>query len=185
MTASPPPTTPPAAPVAPTIRKVEALRPNSKSVNMLVKVVSVGAPKEIPSKMGGPARNVTEAIVGDETGTVIMSLWDDQSSDVTDGQLIGISNGYVTLVRGHMRLNVGRYGTKGKAEGSIENVRTDVDVSAKEYPMPERRRRFTPSGYGSAYGGSWDDISVSRERYGDRNRTGGGGTGGTRERKRW
>jgi len=132
------------------ITKVKDLTPQSNKVNVLVKVTGVGAPKEIPSRFGGEAKKVAEATVGDETGIVILSLWQDQIGSVQEGDVLSIENGYVSLVQGHMRLNVGKYGKMTKSDKDIPNVNSEVNVSATEHE--QERRQFRPR-YGGGFGG--------------------------------
>ena len=123
--------------------KVKDLTPASKQVNVLVKVVGLSEEREITSKFG-EARKLVEATVGDETGTVLMTLWNDQIGQVSKDETLLIDNGYVTLVRGHIRLNVGKYGTMAKSDQTIDTVNTALDVSAVEY---EREPRYRSGGY--------------------------------------
>jgi replication factor A1 len=153
--------------------KVKDLTPECKQVNVLAKVVSVGEAREIPSKFG-KARTVAEATVGDETATVVLSLWQDQIGSVVKDDVIMVDNGFVSLVRGKMRLNVGKYGKLSKSEQPIETVNAEVDMSAKEYPQESRpfRRDF---------GGRGRD----RDRgFGDRDRGGGGFGDRDREKRK-
>src|SRR3989475_12203481 len=92
----------------------------------------------------GEARNLVDATVGDEPGTVLLTLWNDQIGNVHKDETLLIDNGYVTLVRGHIRLNVGKYGTMTKSDQAIETVNTALDVSAVEY---EREPRYRSGGY--------------------------------------
>ncbi len=123
------------------ITKVKDLTPKSNKVNVLVKVMGVGEPKEIPDRFGGEARKVAEARAGDETGTILLSLWQDQIGSVKEGDVLSIENGYVSLVRGHMHLNVGKYGKMTKSDKEIPNVNTEIDVSAAEQEPGEFRPR--------------------------------------------
>ena len=136
--------------------KVKDLTPQSRRVNVVVKVMSIGAPKEIPNRFGGESKKVAEARVGDETGTVILSLWQEQIGSVSEGNVLSIENGYVSLVQGHMRLNIGKYGKMTKIEKDIPTINTEVDLSAAEHE--QERRSFRPrfsGGYQSRgqYGG--------------------------------
>ncbi|MEA1904594.1 MAG: single-stranded DNA-binding protein [Candidatus Hadarchaeota archaeon] len=140
------------------ITKVKDLTPRSNKVNVLVKVTGIGEPKEIPSRYGGETKKVAEAKVGDETGTIILSLWQDQIGSVSEGDVLSIDNGYVSLVRGHMHLNVGKYGKMTKSDKDIPNVNTEVDVSAAE----QQRGEFRPRSGGGFRGGYRDR---SRRRY--------------------
>ncbi len=117
------------------ITKIKDLKPDAKRVNVLAKVMSKSEPKEITTRYG-EIKHVTEAVVGDETGVVTMSLWDEQADLVEEGEIIYVDNGYISLVRGHMRLNVGKYGNIKKSEESVDEVNEELDMSAQEH---ERR----------------------------------------------
>lgn len=136
--------------------KVKDLTPHSKQVNVVAKCLSVGEAREIPSKFG-PTRRVAEAVVGDETATIILSLWENQIGTVNADDVIFVDNGFVSLVRGHMRLNSGKYGSISRSDRDIPTVETSQDMSAKEYAQERRfgheggRRDF--GGRGGGYGG--------------------------------
>ena len=133
--------------------KIKDLTPESRSANVLAKVVSVGEPKEIQTRFGED-KSVTEVYIGDETGKIILSLWGDQAGQATDGQTLYIDNGYISLVRGHMRLNVGKYGTLKVGEEEISEVNDEVDMSEKEYENTFRGPRRTGGGGNFRRGGS-------------------------------
>ena len=151
------------------LTKVKDLTPESKQVNVLAKVVGLSEEREITSRFG-EARKLVEATVGDETGTVFLTLWNDQISQVAKDETILIDNGYVSLVRGHIRLNVGKYGSFAKAETPIETVNTALDVSAVEY---EREPRYRSGGYGGQREGGGRQFEFGT----------GGGRGGNREHR--
>jgi replication factor A1 len=154
--------------------KVKDLTPESKNVNTIVKVVSAGEERSIASKFGGE-RRLKEFTVGDESGSVVMTLWEDQVNLANEGDSISIENGYISLVRGNMRLNIGKYGKFAKAKDPITTVNTENNVSAKEYPTPERRGR-AGTGF-TRYGGLSDYYPRSG---GSGGGAGGGGGGGGR-----
>ena len=113
--------------------KVKDLTPETKSVNVTVKVVSIGEPEAVPAR-GGGVRHVTEATVGDETASIIMSLWEKQG----EGIVLWIENGYVSLVRGHMRLNVGKYGQMSPSDTAIAEVNTEENLSDADHATARR-----------------------------------------------
>ncbi len=129
------------------VTKIKDLSPESKRVNVLGKVTSVGETKEIQTRYG-ESRKLTEVVIGDETGLITLTLWGDQSNDISQGDTLYIDNGYVTLVRGHMRLNVGKYGSIKKSEEKLETVNTENDLSAQEHQQEFRsdRRSFGRGG---------------------------------------
>ncbi len=143
-----------------TLTKVRDLTPSSKQVNVHAKVMNVGEAKEVMGKYGDP-RKVAEAVIGDDTATITLSLWNEQIGSIAKDDVVLIDNGYVSLVRGHMRLNVGRYGSMTKSNDPIGDINTTLDMSQQEF---ESERRS----YGGGYRGGG----------GDRGSGGGGGGGG-------
>ena len=158
--------------------KVGELTPASKAVNVTAKVVSKSEIRDVPMGRDGSAHRVCDALIGDETGSVYLTLWDDNIEKVNDGDTVRVENGYVTLFKGNMRLNIGKYGKLEAAkEAFAGEVNTENNVSSKTY---EQERR--PFGRGRGYGGGGGG-------YGGRDRRGGGGfrdrrgSGGYRDRR--
>ncbi len=157
-------------PRTPVDAKVGELTPQSRAVNVLAKVVSKTEVRDIATGKDGQPHKVSDALVGDETGCIYLTLWDDNIEKASDGDTVLVKNGYVNLFRGNMRLNVGRYGTMEMAEQAIEGeVNTENNVSNQVYEMPRRgfrgggRRDFGRGGYGG-YGGSRDRRGGYRPR---------------------
>jgi replication factor A1 len=150
--------------------KVGELTPRSRAVNVTAKVVSKSEIRDIPMGRDGSAHKVCDALVGDETGSVYLTLWDDNIEKVNEDDTLRIENGYVTLFKGNMRLNIGKYGKMAIAEEPLEcEVNTENNVSSKTYEQ-ERRPFRRGGGYGGGRSGG----------YGGRDRR--GGSGGYRPR---
>jgi replication factor A1 len=142
--------------------KVETLTPNSRGVNTIVKVVSKGEVRSVTGR-DYSVRRVADALVGDETGSIYMTLWDDKIDAIAEEATLQITNGYINLFRGNMRLNIGKYGSYEVMEESpIAEVNTENNLSDKKYEQERRFRR--PYRQSGGYGG----------------RRGGGGYGGGR-----
>ncbi|NIR87023.1 hypothetical protein GWO13_05390 [Candidatus Bathyarchaeota archaeon] len=124
--------------------KVESLTPDSREVNTVVKVVSKSEVRNVTGRDYSMHR-VADALVGDETGCLFLTLWDDNIDKVEEGAALRITNGYVNLFRGNMRLNIGRYGSFEVLEKSpISEVNTEKNLSDKRY----ERRRYRRPRYG-------------------------------------
>ena len=122
--------------------KVGELNLNSRQVYTIVKVVSKTEPRDVVSRIDQSPHRVAEALIGDETGSVYLTLWDDAIDDIEDEQTLHIKNGYVNLFRGSMRLNLGRYGSYEVLEESpIEEVNLDNNLSNQQYEQPRRYTR--------------------------------------------
>jgi replication factor A1 len=135
--------------------KVGELTPNSKAVNVTAKVVSKSEVRDVASGRDGAPHRVCDALIGDETGCIYLTLWDDNIDKVNIEETIRIGNGYVNLFRGNMRLNVGRAGTLEVAkEPFAGEVNTQNNMSEKTYEQqyrPYRGSRGYRSGYGRRY----------------------------------
>jgi replication factor A1 len=137
--------------------KVETLTPNSRGVNTIVKVVSKGEVRSVTGR-DYSVRRVTDALVGDETASLYMTLWDDKIDAINEGDTLRITNGYINLFRGNMRINVGKYGSYEILEDSpIEEVNTETNLSDKRYEQQRRYRRpyRRSGGYGGRSGGGY------------------------------
>jgi len=128
--------------------KVGNLNPRSRRVSLTAKIVSTSPLREVVSRRDGSAHKVGEFLIGDETGVVFLTLWDADIEKVKEGDTVEIGNGYVTLFRGQMRLNIGKFGTLEISKTSIEEVNQENNLSEKTY---EQERSV--GGYGSQRGG--------------------------------
>jgi len=90
--------------------KIKELRDGMRRVNLVAKVLEISEPREVVSRFSGQVFRVANAVIGDETGTIKLSLWNEQIEQVKVNDTIKIENGYIKSFRGEPQLNVGRYG---------------------------------------------------------------------------
>lgn len=119
--------------------KVEGLSPSSRGVDVRVKIVSKGAPRETVSRTDGTTHRVADILVGDETGCIYLTAWDENIERINEGETIEVKNGYVSLFRGSMRLNIGRRGSFEISEEKITEPNTENNLSDRQF---EEERRF-------------------------------------------
>ena len=132
--------------------KVEKLTPNSREVNTIVKVVSKSQVRNVTGR-DYSIRRVADALVGDETGCVYLTLWEDNIDKINEEATVRITNGYVNLFRGNMRLNIGRYGSfELLDESPITEVNTENNLSDKRYEQERRYRSYRQPRYGERRG---------------------------------
>ncbi|MHA1481266.1 MAG: hypothetical protein ACTSQZ_07580, partial [Candidatus Thorarchaeota archaeon] len=85
------------------------------------------------------------------------------------------------LFKGNLRLNIGRYGEISDAEEEIEEINSEVDMSAEEHEREYRPRRSYGGGGGGGGGYGGDRRGGGGGGYGGggggRDRRGGGGGG--------
>ena len=128
--------------------KVEKLDPNSREINIVVKVVSKSEVRNVTGRDYSVHR-VADALVGDETGCVVLTLWDENIDKINEEATLRVTNGYVNLFRGNMRLNIGRYGSYQILEETpITEVNTENNLSEKRYEQERRYRQYRRPRYG-------------------------------------
>jgi replication factor A1 len=88
--------------------KIKDVKPGMNGVNLTVRVVSVSGPRKVSTKYGEAF--VAQAVVEDETGTIVLNLWRDQVNLVKPGDLIKIENAFAKEFRGKIELSIGRNG---------------------------------------------------------------------------
>jgi replication factor A1 len=135
--------------------KVGNLNSYSRRVYTVVKVMSKTEAREVTSRRDMSTHRVAEALVGDETGSVYLTLWDDVLDAVEEGQVLNIKDAYINLFRGSMRLNLGRYGSyEVLDEAPFEEVNLDNNLSSRVFEQQQR-----------GYGRDRDRYGRSRRRY--------------------
>lgn len=90
--------------------KIKELKNGMRRINLVAKVLEISEPREVVSKFDGRVYRVADAIIGDDTGTIKLSLWNEQIELVKVNDTIKIENGYVRTFRGEIQLNVGKFG---------------------------------------------------------------------------
>ncbi|RLI48965.1 MAG: hypothetical protein DRO73_07760 [Candidatus Thorarchaeota archaeon] len=77
---------------------------------IVVRVISVAPPRMISTRSGRKTQ-LTEVLVGDETGTAVLSLWGfGSASSLSAGKVIRIIDGWAKEWQGKMQLSLGRSG---------------------------------------------------------------------------
>ena len=77
---------------------------------IVVRVISVAPPRMISTRSGRKTQ-LTEVLVGDETGTAVLSLWGfGSASSLSAGKVIRIIDGWAKEWQGKMQLSLGRLG---------------------------------------------------------------------------
>ena len=122
--------------------KIGDLTTYSRGVNTVAKVISKTEVREVTSRSDGSSHRVCEALIADDSGSVYMSLWDDNVDNVVEDQVLQVSNGYINLFRGSMRLNIGKYGSYEEVEEApFADVNLDNNLSSRQYDPPPRGGR--------------------------------------------
>jgi replication factor A1 len=89
---------------------IKDLQDGMKRVSVEAQVVDKGDVREVKSRYKDETYRIVDAVVADETGSIKLTLWNDQIEQVNVGDKIKIENGYVTSFKSEIQLNVGKFG---------------------------------------------------------------------------
>ena len=90
--------------------KIGDLKVGMKKVNLKAEVLEIPESKTVYTRYGTTAC-ISNALIKDETGSMKMSLWNQQISMVHKGDVIDVKNGKVTWFSGERHLRLGRTGS--------------------------------------------------------------------------
>ncbi|MGE5556228.1 MAG: OB-fold nucleic acid binding domain-containing protein [Methanocella sp.] len=89
---------------------IKDLQDGMKRVSVEAKVVEKGDVREVKSRYKDETYRIVDAVIADETGSIKLTLWNEQIDQVNVGDNVKIENGYVTSFKGENQLNVGKFG---------------------------------------------------------------------------
>jgi len=112
--------------------KINELKPRVR-VDTTFKVLKKNEPRVV-----GTGKKVTEALVGDDSGTVLMTLWEKSIDELDVGKTYTLTNGYTNLFRGSLRLTMGRMGSVEESEEDVGEVNIENNMSEKKYGNDRR-----------------------------------------------
>ena len=91
-------------------KKINELKSGMKGVGVTAKIVTIPPRKLVDTRWGGQSY-VSNISITDETGSIQLSLWNNQIDSVHVGDVVEIENGYVASFAGEPQLRLGRKGT--------------------------------------------------------------------------
>lgn len=113
--------------------KISQLTPESRNVNLIVKVLERSEAREFYSQRFKKHLRVCDITVGDKSGIIKMTLWNEQVNDIHVGDIVKITNAFTVLFKGHMKLQIGKHGSYEIVSGEIERVNLSNDMSEATY----------------------------------------------------
>jgi replication factor A1 len=90
--------------------KISDIKEGDNEINIEAKVTEKAYAREVRSKYGYRPLMVANATLKDETGSITLTLWNEQISQVKVGDRVKIENGYAKSFRNVLQLSTGKYG---------------------------------------------------------------------------
>lgn len=142
--------------------KIEDVKPLEKRLNTVFKVIEREQEREINSRSGETHR-VCDLTVADETGSIILTLWNEDIDNIEDDKVYKLSNGFANVFRNSLRLSKGKFGTITEDSTVFDQLNQDNNRSSEHVEDPRRR----------SYGSDRSSGSYGTRSYGSRRRDSG------------
>lgn len=117
-------------------QKLANLQPYQKGITITFKVMKTEAVRKVQSRNDGSNHRVADVLIGDETGVMLLTLWDDEISQIEDGKAFRIVSGQSGLFQGRLQVSLGRSGKLEPSDHPISEVNTERNLSSKSRSAP-------------------------------------------------
>lgn len=88
---------------------ISELKAGMNNLTLTAKVASVADPRQIQTKFGGMT-TMTEVQLQDDSGTIRLPLWGQQSEGIEEGQMVQLEGAFTKEFKGNVELGLGRGG---------------------------------------------------------------------------
>ncbi len=85
----------------------------------------------------GKDLSVANAMLEDDSGSIKLTLWNDDVTRFKDGDKLKVVNGYVNEFQGEKQLTSGKFGSLEKVDGSSAPAESSEEAPIEEAPTEE------------------------------------------------
>ncbi|OLS18879.1 MAG: hypothetical protein HeimC3_48170 [Candidatus Heimdallarchaeota archaeon LC_3] len=122
--------------------KISELKPLENKFRLLFKVMNKSETREVSSKNNEyETHRISDITVSDDTGSILVSAWDDDIELLEEGKFFKIENGYVNIYRDSLRLARGKFGNFTPIEEEFETNDSN-NRSDEVHERPQRRNSY-------------------------------------------
>ena len=120
---------------------IKDLKIGEKAVTIIVQVREIGETREFDYH--GEKNRIATSVVEDKTGSIDMPLFNEEIERVNIGDVVKVTNGYVSEFNGIKQLRAGRYGklevvSTSKAKKSPEDFLKEKKIN-KKIKVPQQK----------------------------------------------
>ncbi len=118
--------------------RVTELVPNIRNINLIAKIIELGDTRFVANRKTGEEHQVRDVLIGDESGVVFLSAWNDIIDQLKEGSTYELSNVKTILFRRKIRVSFGKKGSIKESDKQIDAVNMENNVSDKEHGFSPR-----------------------------------------------
>jgi ssDNA-binding replication factor A large subunit len=140
---------------------IGALKPLEKNVNVIFKVTKRSNERKITNRSGQTQR-VCDFTISDPTGTITLTLWNEDIDSVKEDSVYKLANGFANVFRNSLQLSKGRDGILTEDDTVFETINEENNRSAERTADPRRDSNRNRGRGGSPQRGSRNRRSSNR-----------------------
>ena len=108
---------------------IKDVRTGMNHINLKARVLAITEPKHVVTRFGSYA-TVAKILIGDETGTINLCLWNEEIDLVSIGAIVRVVNARVSTFKGEKQLILGTRGGFERSEGDKSSTVAPVLLPA-------------------------------------------------------
>ena len=113
--------------------RITELVPNIRNINLFAKIIELGDTRFVTNRKTGEEHQVRDVLIGDESGVVFLSAWNEIINQLKEGSTYELSNVKTILFRRKIRVSFGKKGSIKESDKQIETVKMENNISDKEH----------------------------------------------------
>jgi ssDNA-binding replication factor A large subunit len=114
---------------------------NTRNVNVRFKVLNKGKKRIVTQRNTGRRHEISDCIVGDPSGIINLTLWNEDIDEIEQGYTYELQHGYINSYDECMILSRGKKGTYNESRQQLTEVNEQLDMSRPFMGKPKRRKR--------------------------------------------
>ena len=122
--------------------KIGELKADSIGFDMKAKIIRVEPAKEVFSEKMGATLTTAYVLIGDKTGVINLSLWNEMIDKVEPGKTYEIKNAYVSIFNKRIQVNLSKKGEIIESKEEIAEINMENKMSEKlfqkKYEPPKK-----------------------------------------------
>ncbi len=126
---------------------IKDIRPNTGNIEVVGEITDKGEPRGF--EKFGKKGQVCKSTLADATGSVVLTLWNEDIEKVNVGDTIKVKNGWCSAYKGEVQLSTGKYGKIELMPSSPQVFTNDPAIlggggGGEEGPDEERPEESVP-----------------------------------------
>ena len=143
--------------------KISELKPLQSNLNLVFKVTKRSNERMVKNRFGETQR-VCEFTISDPTGSITLTLWNEDVDALKEESVYKLSNGYANVFKNSLQLSKGKYGSIAEDNTVFETINEENNRSAEHITELQRDSNRNQGRGNSSQRGSRNIRSSNRHK---------------------